>query len=157
MCECVLTSVYAGFLTGIQPKHLAVKARLPPRDMGRFSIFQTCQSVMKLTHPLGAREWACVAPQMAVQGSWCNRRITTVENFEPCTGRRRRAPGYCSFAYSALASFRMGMSGSACFPEGEEILVGGAGLAKRRAQGEDLGGARARAVQDRSSSARLSY
>jgi hypothetical protein len=42
------------------------------------------------------------------------------------------------------------MSGSACFPGGEEILVGGAGLAvKRRAQGEDLGRARASAVQDR--------
>jgi hypothetical protein len=30
---------------------------------------------------------------------------------------------YCSFAYSALASFRMGMSVSAAFPEREEILI----------------------------------
>ena len=28
---------------------------------------------------------------------------------------------HCSFAYSALASFRMGMSGSVSFREGEEI------------------------------------
>jgi hypothetical protein len=38
--------------------------------------------------------------------------MAIVENFysagEPCTGRRRRARGYCSFAYSVLASFRMG-------------------------------------------------
>ncbi len=32
---------------------------------------------------------------------------------------------HCSFAYSALACFRMGMSGSASFREGEEIFVGG--------------------------------
>jgi len=30
-------------------------------------------------------------------------------------GSGRRTRGYCSFAYSALASFRMGMSGSASF------------------------------------------
>ena len=30
---------------------------------------------------------------------------------------------HCSFAYSALASFRMGMSGSAFFQSGEEVLV----------------------------------
>jgi hypothetical protein len=33
--------------------------------------------------------------------------------------------GYCSFAYSALACFRMRMSGSAIFPEGEEVSVCG--------------------------------
>jgi hypothetical protein len=33
--------------------------------------------------------------------------------------------GYCSFAYSALASFRMGMSGSGVFPERQGIFVGG--------------------------------
>jgi len=34
---------------------------------------------------------------------------------------RALASFYCSFAYSALACFRMGMSGSAS-PEGEEVL-----------------------------------
>ena len=33
---------------------------------------------------------------------------------------------YCNFAYSALASFRMGMAGVGVFPEGEEVLIGGA-------------------------------
>jgi hypothetical protein len=30
--------------------------------------------------------------------------------------------GYCSFAYSALASFRMGMSGSASFQKVRKFL-----------------------------------
>jgi hypothetical protein len=34
---------------------------------------------------------------------------------ENSKGRHRTFSGYCSFAYSALASFRMGMSGSASF------------------------------------------
>jgi len=32
---------------------------------------------------------------------------------------------YCSFAYSALACFRRGISGVGIFPEGEEVFVGG--------------------------------
>jgi len=31
---------------------------------------------------------------------------------------------YCNFVYSALAAFRIGMSGVGVFPEGEDILVG---------------------------------
>src|SRR5437660_3633423 len=37
-------------------------------------------------------------------------------------------PNHCSFAYSALASFRMGMSGSASFQRGRKSWVGGATL-----------------------------
>jgi hypothetical protein len=32
--------------------------------------------------------------------------------------------GYCNFAYSALASFRMGTSGSASFQRAPEVLIG---------------------------------
>jgi len=41
---------------------------------------------------------------------------------------RHHSLAYYSFAYSALASFRMGMSGSASFvfPDGEKVLIGGA-------------------------------
>jgi hypothetical protein len=49
--------------------------------------------------------------------------------------------GYFSFAYSALASFRMGMSGSAVFPEREEALVGGlrfGGVTSHRVSATDL-------------------
>ena len=35
--------------------------------------------------------------------------------YRRCDGVRLRQPDYCNFAYSALASFRMGMSGSAFF------------------------------------------
>ena len=34
---------------------------------------------------------------------------------------------YCSFAYSALACFRIGNVGIGVFPEGEETFVGGEG------------------------------
>ena len=37
--------------------------------------------------------------------------------------------GYFSFAYSALASFRMGV-GVGVFPEDDEILIGGAGFGR---------------------------
>jgi hypothetical protein len=53
MCVCVSISVYACFLIRIQPKFEALKPGLPRRDMGRFSISQTCLNVLKLTHPLG--------------------------------------------------------------------------------------------------------
>ena len=34
-----------------------------------------------------------------------------------------RIRNYCNFAYSALASFRMGMSGVSVFPECKEVLI----------------------------------
>jgi hypothetical protein len=56
----------------------------------------------------------------------CNRLITPAKQCagKPGDGRRDSPPCYCSFAYSALASFRIGMSGSTVFPEGEEISDG---------------------------------
>lgn len=45
-------------------------------------------------------------------------------------GRDRNTPAnlpfvtHCSFAYSAFASLRTGMSGSASFQKGEEVLIG---------------------------------
>ena len=56
---------------------------------------------------------------MPRQVNECNRLFTTIKDFY-CAGNRAMEgseahPCYCSFAYSALASFRMGMSGSASF------------------------------------------
>jgi len=50
--------------------------------------------------------WACLGAET------CN---------ATCNGIHHRS--YCSFAYSAFAAMRMGMSGSASFQEREEILI----------------------------------
>jgi hypothetical protein len=39
--------------------------------------------------------------------------------------------GYCNFAYSALASFRMGDVWLSIFPEAEKIFVGGEATMRR--------------------------
>jgi hypothetical protein len=51
----------------------------------------------------------------------------------PTSPPKRGSIGYCSFAYSALASFRIGMSGVVALPEGHGVFVGGEG-------GPDAGG-----------------
>jgi hypothetical protein len=37
-------------------------------------------------------------------------------------GSGKRSPGYCSFEYSTLASFRIGISGSASFQRAKKSL-----------------------------------
>ena len=45
--------------------------------------------------------------------------------FRKCRPERRI---YCNFAYSALASLQDGDVGVGVFPDGEEVLIGGAGF-----------------------------
>jgi len=57
------------------------------------------------------KEWPLRASLMALWGG----RATCPASFCFVKKWKKSGPGYCSFSYSALACFRMGMSGSASF------------------------------------------
>ena len=72
----------------------------------------------------------CRAFQRCGSGKSCVRRVEKIRALARmlCCAQRQvnlegRSADHCSFAYSALASFSMGMSGFGVFPEGEEILI----------------------------------
>ena len=72
------------------------------------------QNLPPLPGPCSALDCRCINPQLSaesVKNSPLGESLSCIETLEMLGS----PGGYCSFAYSALAFFRMGMSGSASF------------------------------------------